>query len=83
VARRLGQGIAGLANVLDPEAVVVGGGVADIGDPLLGPARAAFVEAVEAPDHRPEVPLLPAQLGNKAGAIGAAALALDHLDGTA
>jgi glucokinase len=44
---------------------------------LLDPARAAFVEAVEAPEHRPEVPIVPAALGNDAGAIGAAALALD------
>src|SRR5918996_736663 len=43
------------------------------GDPA---AVAAFVEAVEAPEHRPEVPIVPAALGNDAGAIGAAALAL-------
>jgi glucokinase len=81
VGRRLGQGIAGLVNVLDPEVVVVGGGVADIGDLLLGPARRAFHEAVEAVEHRPEVPILPAELGNRAGAIGAAALALDLAGG--
>lgn len=80
VGRRLGEGIAGLVNVLDPEAVVIGGGVIDIGDLLLAPARRAFVAAVEAPDHRPEVPLVPAQLGNRAGAIGAAALALEAGD---
>jgi glucokinase len=83
VGERLGQGIAGLVNVLDPEAVVVGGGVADIGDLLLEPARGAFRQAMEAPDHRPEVPILPARLGNRAGAIGAAALALDVVDGGA
>jgi glucokinase len=77
VGRRLGEGIAGLVNVLDPEIVVVGGGVAEEGAVLLDPARAAFTEAVEAPEHRPEVPILPAALGNDAGAIGAAALALD------
>jgi glucokinase len=77
VARRLGEGIAGLVNILDPEVVVVGGGVAEVGDLLLEPARAAFLAAVEAPDHRPEVPILPAALGNDAGAIGAAALALE------
>jgi glucokinase len=77
VGIRLGVGIAGLVNVLDPEVVVVGGGVADIGPPLLDPARAAFRDAVLAPDHRPEVPILPAALGNDAGAIGAAALALE------
>jgi len=75
VGRRLGQGIAGLANVLDPDAVVVGGGAADAQDLLLQPARRAFIESVEAPTHRPEVPILAAELGNDAGAIGAADLA--------
>jgi glucokinase len=77
VGGRLGQGIAGLVNVLDPEAVVVGGGVADIGTPLLDPARRAFLNSVEAPRHRPDVPIVAAELGNDAGAIGAAALAIE------
>lgn len=79
VGRRLGEGIAGLVNVLDPEVVVVGGGAIDAGDLLLEPARAAFVDAVEAPEHRPVVPILAAELGNDAGAVGAAALALEEL----
>ncbi len=76
VGRRLGEGIAGLVNVLDPELVVVGGGVAEEGDLLLEPARRAFRDSVEAVDRRPEVPIVAAELGNEAGAIGAAALAL-------
>jgi glucokinase len=79
VGRRLGEGIAGLVNVLDPEAVVVGGGVAEEGDLILDPARRAFRDAVEAPEHRPDVPILQAALGNDAGAIGAAALAMETL----
>jgi glucokinase len=79
VGRRLGEGIAGLVNVLDPQLVVVGGGAVDAGDLLLAPAHAAFMEAVEAPEHRPKVPLVAAQLGNDAGAVGAAALALEEL----
>ena len=79
VGTRLGQGIAGLVNVLDPELVVVGGGAAAAGDLLLDPARVAFRGALEAPDHRPEVPLVPAALGNDAGAVGAGLLALDSL----
>jgi glucokinase len=78
VGRRLGEGIAGLVNVLDPEAVVVGGGVAEEGDLILEPARRAFRDAVEAGEDRPEVPILPAALGNDAGAIGAADLALQE-----
>jgi glucokinase len=77
VGRRLGEGIAGLVNVLDPELVVVGGGVAEEGDLILEPARRSFVRTVEAPEHRPEVPIVAAALGNDAGAIGAAALALE------
>jgi glucokinase len=77
VGGRLGEGIAGLVNVLDPELVVVGGGVAEEGDLLLDPARRAFWATVEAADRRPEVPIVPAELGNEAGAIGAAALALE------
>lgn len=76
---RLGQGIAGLVNVLDPQIVVVGGGAIVAGDLLLDPARGAFHEAVEAPEHRPRVPIVPAQLGNDAGAVGAAVLALEEL----
>jgi glucokinase len=79
--RRLGEGIAGLVNVLDPQIVVVGGGAIVAGDLLLDPARASFQEAVEGPDYRPTVPLVPAELGNDAGAVGAAALALEELRG--
>ena len=77
--RRLGEGIAGLVNVLDPQVVVVGGGAIVAGDLLLGPARASFHEAVEGPEYRPRVPLVAAELGNDAGAVGAAALALEEL----
>ena len=77
--RRLGQGIAGLVNVLDPQVVVVGGGAIVAGDLLLDPARAAFLDAVEGSEYRPRVPIVPAELGNDAGAVGAATLALEEL----
>jgi glucokinase len=79
VGHRLGEGLAGLANVLDPDRIVVGGGAVDAGDLLLEPARSAFGRALEAPDHRPPVPIVPATLGNDAGAVGAALLAMDAL----
>jgi glucokinase len=79
VGRRLGQGIAGLVNILDPQVVVVGGGAMEAGGLLLDPARAAFDEAVEGLEHRPRVPIVAAELGNDAGAVGAAALALEEL----
>jgi glucokinase len=79
VGERLGQGLAGLANVLDPEIVVIGGGVVAAGDWLLEPARRVFARSIEAPAHRPEIPLVPAVLGNDAGAVGAALMALEEL----
>jgi glucokinase len=79
VGRRLGEGIGGLVNVLDPDIVVVGGGAIEAGDLILAPARLSFLEAVEAPGHRPNVPIVAAALGNDAGAIGAADLALREL----
>jgi glucokinase len=81
VGVRLGEGIAGLVNILDPEIVVVGGGAIEAGDLLLDPARSRFAEAVEAVDDRPEVAIVAAELGNAAGAIGAAKLALEELAG--
>jgi glucokinase len=63
---------------MDPELVVVGGGVGEEGDLILDPARRAFADAVEAVDRRPEVPIVVAKLGNEAGAMGAAALALEE-----
>ena len=80
VGRRLGEGIAGLVNILDPELVVVGGGVIEAGELVLEPARVSFLEAVEAPEHRPAVALVAAEMGNDAGAVGAAALALEGLE---
>jgi glucokinase len=81
VGTRLGEGIAGLVNVLDPAIVVVGGGAIAAGELMLATARTAFTDAVEAPEHRPEVPIVAAELGNDAGAIGAAALALEEIPG--
>ena len=80
VGRRLGEGIAGLVNILDPEVVVVSGGVTEAGDLLLEPARKAFVDTVEAPDHRPMVEIVLAGMGSDAGAAGAADLAVVAAD---
>lgn len=79
VGTRLGVGIAGLVNILDPQVVVVGGGAIAAGDLLLEPARAAYHDTVEGPAWRPSVPIVAAQLGPDAGAVGAAALALEEL----
>jgi glucokinase len=68
-------GLANLANALDPELIVVGGGLITAGDVLIGPTRLAFADLVEAPSARDPVRIEPARLGSAAGAIGAGLLA--------
>jgi len=67
----LAAGIVSLINVLDPEAVVIGGGIAEAGDDLFHPL-AAELDRIEWRPHGHRVPILPAQLGEWAGATGAA-----------
>lgn len=71
----LGVGIASLVNGLDPEVVVLGGGVTAIGDLLLRPAIDAYHDRVIARAHRIVPPVVRAQLENDAGIVGAALLA--------
>jgi glucokinase len=71
----LGVGVANLVAALDPEVVVVGGGVSAAGDRLLEPARAALERSLVGAGHRDVPDLLPAWFGPEAGAIGAARLA--------
>jgi glucokinase len=71
----LGRGMAELAAVLDPGSYVVGGGVSEAGELLLGPARREFVAHLVGADVRPIAEIVPAALGNLAGLVGAADLA--------
>jgi glucokinase len=75
IGRWLGRGIASLASVLDPAVVVIGGGVADAGDLLLGPVREAYVTSLSGGGYRPQAEIRTAEMGNDAGIIGAADLA--------
>jgi glucokinase len=70
----LGQGVATLTAVLDPNVVVIGGGVSEAGDLLLGPIRTSFEHNVTARGHRPMLEVRQARLGN-AGIVGVADLA--------
>jgi glucokinase len=80
VGERLGQGLAGLANILDPQLIVLGGGAASgAGDLLLAPARRVFAATIQGADHRPSVPIVPATFGADAFAIGAALWALQEV----
>jgi glucokinase len=71
----LGEGIASLTSILDSGVVVIGGGVSEAGELLLGPARQAFTSALPAAEHRPHLELRLAALGNEAAMIGVADLA--------
>ncbi|WP_366146414.1 ROK family glucokinase [uncultured Pseudokineococcus sp.] len=72
--RWLGTGIANLAAALDPGTFVIGGGVSDAGDLLLGPAREEFRRTLTGRGYRPEAEIVRAQLGPDAGLVGAADL---------
>lgn len=71
----LGVGAAGLVSALDPERVVIGGGVSAVGDLLLEPARRALGSALQGTSHRDLPTLVPTRFGPEAGAVGAALLA--------
>ena len=75
----LGQACASLAAVLDPQIFVFGGGVADAGELLLEPIRAAYLEHLPARGYHPEAEFAIAQLVNDAGVVGAADLARKHV----
>jgi glucokinase len=82
VGEALGQGLADLAAMLDPEAIVVGGGVSDAGGLLLGPARETFEQKLTGGLYRPHAKILLAELGNDAGMVGAADLARSEVTAT-
>ncbi|OIV38234.1 hypothetical protein BIV57_06785 [Mangrovactinospora gilvigrisea] len=71
-AAALGRALGGAANLLDPDTVVVGGGVAAIGDLFWEPLRAAFTPELLPPLRG--LTVRPAALGADASVIGAAAL---------
>lgn len=74
----LGQGLAVVGDVLDPELIVVGGGVAVDADLFLPAARATMASAVVGAGHRPVPAVGTAELGPAAGMIGVADLARTH-----
>lgn len=79
VASWLGQAIASLSAILDPEIVVIGGGVSQAGDLLLEPIRQSFRKYSPAGGFRPELKIATAEFVNDAGVVGAADLARESL----
>ena len=76
-ATYLGVGLVNLVNIFNPEMIIIGGGMAKMGDLLLNPARQvvrerAFQLSAQA------VQIVPAQLGDDAGVLGAAVFAFQQ-----
>jgi glucokinase len=76
-ATYLGVGIANLVNIFNPEMIIIGGGMAKMGDLLLNPARQVVRErAFQLPAQA--VQIVPARLGDDAGVLGAAVFAFQQ-----
>ena len=71
----LGNGLADLVQIIDPQLLVIGGGVIDAGDALLHPTRDAYVAALAQRGRLQGAEIRGALLGNLAGVVGAADLA--------
>ena len=76
--RALGIAMSNVANLFDPEIIVLAGSVIEAGEPLLGPARDELAKMTELQRRRP-MRLAVTTLGADAGIIGAAALAIDEM----
>jgi glucokinase len=74
--RKLGVGLASLANAFSPEVIVIGGGASAAGELLLAPAREEFARRALGPNRG--VRVVAAHFGDEAGMLGAAVLALEH-----
>ena len=69
----IGMGLTSVINLLNPEKIIIGGGVAECGELLLEPIRRTINERAMKV-QREAVEIVPAELGNSAGVIGASML---------
>ncbi len=74
----LGVALASYVNALNPEIIVIGGGIANAGELILGPARNEMMKRAYTVPAR-AVKVVPAKLKNDAGIIGAASIAVNKL----
>lgn len=77
----LGLGLVNLIHILEPERILIGGGVSQAGELLLGPARETVEQRLMSPVYR-GVEILQAALGADVGLIGAVALVLQQKEAT-
>ncbi len=71
------RGLGSLVTLLDPEIIVLGGGLSAINDHFLDEVRAKLMDSVLGRGYRPVVPVVAALLGAEAGAIGGALAAAE------
>ncbi|HID64644.1 MAG TPA: ROK family protein [Anaerolineae bacterium] len=77
----LGVGMASLVNLFNPELIVIGGGLTNMGEKLFGPVRRA-IERRAFPAAARAVKVVPAELGDDVGVLGAVAVAMAQVTST-
>jgi glucokinase len=78
LATWLGEGLSLVADIYDPEVVVIAGGVSESAPLFLDDARDHYKKTITGAGFRPLARIRTAQLGDEASMVGAAALAADH-----
>jgi glucokinase len=81
IGMELGVALANVVWLLNPDAIIIGGGVSKAGDLLFEPIRKT-IQSSTMPTFYESLKILPAALGNDAGVIGSASIALDSLPPT-
>ena len=79
LSRWLGDGLALVADVYDPDVVVIAGGVSNSAHLFLEEARRRYTTTVTGVGHRPLADVRVAKHGAEASVVGAAALAREHV----
>ncbi len=78
--RQVAVGLTNLVMIFDPERIVLGGGLTDIGEPLRRGVQYWLDNLTLGAEYRPSVEVVMAQLGDDAGALGAALWAIEPVD---
>ncbi|AIG78197.1 Hypothetical protein AJAP_26750 [Amycolatopsis japonica] len=77
LAKWLAEGLALVADVFDPELIVIGGGVSESAPLFLDEAREHYADKITGAGHRPLARIRAAHHGDDSAIVGAAALAVD------
>ncbi|MGE5488887.1 MAG: ROK family protein [bacterium] len=75
ICEMIGAWLGSIVSLLDPDAIIVGGGLSQIGEPLFSRLR-RIVPPRTIDRFAAEMPIIPAELGFSAGVLGAAAAVL-------